>query len=372
MEVRCKVMKNAIITMNGHHNYGNRLQNFALQYFLGSFGNSETIWWSENNYLPSTGNNYSLKSIIKYILNYRNQRDDVSKFYTRIGIREYNIKKFSDDHIVIKYDYCIKKNLNFQYDNFIVGSDQVWNPLFWDNEVSKEVNFLQFTDLKKRIAYAASFGIRELPSKFIDIFKEGLDGIPFISVREQAGAAIVKRLTGREVPVLVDPTLLLDADEWRALVMRPKWYKGEKYILTYFLGNVPSMIDTLAKKRDYKIYNMMDKNCLELYVSRVEEFLYLIDNAELVCTDSFHACVFSILFNTPFIVVNRKQKGMADMTSRLDTLMDLFGYKDRYINFDNDENDCENFFNMEFSEVKRIQEIERQRSYKFLQEALKL
>lgn len=204
------------------------------------------------------------------------------------------------------------------------------------------------------------------------MFKEGLEGIPYISVREHAGAVIVKQLTGRDVPVLVDPTLLIEAEHWRTLEMQPKWYKGEKYILTYFLGNVPPMLDRLAKDYNYKIFNLMDRKNFELYLSRVEEFLYLIDHAELVCTDSFHACVFSILFNTPFLVVNRQQKGVADMTSRLDTLLGLFDMKNRYIDFNTDKLEQDKIFHVDFNHVKDIQQREQKRSYAFLKQAMHL
>lgn len=364
-------MNLAIITLNDHKNYGNRLQNYALQtILLADFGDVHTLWDS-TDYNPLMLNyHYSIKSVIKYILNWKNQREDLGKYYVRNLVREYNIKTFSNRNIMICYNFIYDEIIK-KYDYFIVGSDQVWNPLFWSfTEKCSDAYFLQFADERKRIAYAASFGISELPSKYIDTFKRGLDGIPYISVREQAGADIIKRITGRDVPVLVDPTLLLDAEHWRTLEMQPEWYRGEKYILTYFLGNVPPIIDNIAKEHSYKIYNLMDKECLDLYVSRVEEFLYLIDNAELVCTDSFHACVFSILFNTPFVVVDRQQEGIADMTSRLDTLLGLFGYQDRLIDFAKSDIDANKLMTMDFSKVKEIQEREISRSTAFLKEAM--
>ena len=145
-----------------------------------------------------------------------------------------------------------------------------------------------------------------------------------------------------------------------------------KYILTYFLGDVPQVLDELAKEHNYKIYNLMDADNLNLYTSRVEEFLWLIDHAELVCTDSFHACVFSIIFNTPFVVVKRQQKGMADMTSRLDTLLGLFGYQNRLIDFVKITIKADELLRMDFSKVKAIQKREIARSTEFLKKAMKM
>lgn len=365
-------MKVAVISICDNCNYGNRLQNYALQKFVKqNLSDCQSIWWTKNKYGFSNFNPYSLKKVIKYLLNWKNQRDVLGNFASQNIVREYNFSKFTNANIDTNFNCHLDKYINNMYNYFIVGSDQVWNPLFWSfTEKCSDAYFLKFADESKRIAYAASFEISELPSKYIDIFKRGLDGISYISVREQAGADIIKRITGRDVPVLVDPTLLLDAEHWRTLEMQPEWYRGEKYILTYFLGNVPPIIDNIAKEHSYKIYNLMDKECLDLYVSRVEEFLYLIDNAELVCTDSFHACVFSILFNTPFVVVDRHQEGIADMTSRLDTLLGLFGYQDRLIDFAKSDIDANKLMTMDFSKVKEIQEREISRSTAFLKEAM--
>ncbi|RGW39355.1 polysaccharide pyruvyl transferase family protein, partial [Megamonas funiformis] len=278
--------------------------------------------------------------------------------------------------ISIKYDYTINKDLSNKYDFFIVGSDQVWNTNFWMgwDSLVNTINavFLKFLSKEKRVAYAASIAIPEIPKDKEKIFKDGLNEMKAISVREKTGADLVKNLTGRDVSVLVDPTILLSKEEWQKIELKPEWYSGEKYILTYFLGNPSLVIEKIAKKNNWEIFNLMDKNNFNLYTSRVEEFIYLVEHAELVATDSFHACVFSILMNTPFLVVNRQQKGVADMTSRIDTLMDLFGYQDRYIVNSKCELSDEEILNMDFSKVKAIQEREKKRSKDFLEKALNL
>ena len=154
--------------------------------------------------------------------------------------------------------------------------------------------------------------------------------------------------------------------------MVPEWYNGEKYILTYFLGSSSPIIKSIAKKNNWKIYNLMDKDNFDLYTSRVEEFVYLINHAQLVVTDSFHASVFSILMNTPFLVVNRQEIGMADMTSRIDTLMELFGYQDRYIVNGKCNLSDEEILHMDFNNVKIIQEQEIERSTAYMKEALNI
>ena len=116
----------------------------------------------------------------------------------------------------------------------------------------------------------------------------------------------------------------------------------------------------------------MDRNNFDLYTSRVEEFIYLINHAQLVVTDSFHACIFSILMNTPFLVINRQNNGWADMTSRIDTLMNLFGYQDRYIVNGKCDLSDEEILHMNFNNVKGIQEREIIRSTVYMKKAINI
>lgn len=368
-------MKIAIITLNQNDNYGNRLQNYALQNYLFNMFNIEkidTIWYDPKYTYVSPIDIFNWKTWIKYFINWKKQRNYLKKEYLKDNIRMYNIGKFTKK-INTKLDFKIKDNLSEEYDYFIVGSDQVWNPNFWSKKNNHaSIRFLKFVPKEKRIAYAASIAVPEIPKDKESFFRDSLNGMKAISMREKAGVNLVKKLIGREVPVVVDPTILLFKEEWQMIELKPEWYSGEKYILTYFLGNSSPVIEKIAKKNNWKIYNLMDKNNFDLYTSRVEEFVYLIDHAQLVATDSFHACVFSILVNTPFLVINRQQKGMADMTSRIDTLLELFGYQDRYIVNGKCDLSDEKILNMDFSNVKSIQEREMSRSTEYMKEALNL
>ena len=368
-------MKVAIITMNDNNNYGNRLQNYALQRYLFDelkIRVVDTIWYEPQYTYKSQIDIFSWKIWIKYFMNIKNVRSYLKRDYLKDNIRMYNIGKFTNK-INVKFICNLKNSLDKEYDYFIVGSDQVWNPNFWPKKSNyKNIRFLKFAPKEKRVAYAASIAIPSIPKDKEQFFRDGLNEMKAISMREKSGAELVKNLTGRDVPVVVDPTILLSKEEWQKIELVPEWYNGEKYILTYFLGNPSPIIENLAKKNNWKIFNLMDKNNLDLYASRVEEFVYLIEHAELVATDSFHACVFSILMNTPFLVVNRQQKGVVDMTSRIDTLLELFGYQNRYIvngecNLSDDE-----ILHMDFSNVKAIQEREIARSTAYMKKALKL
>lgn len=361
--------KPAIITINDDGNYGNRLQNYALQEFLKILlCEVNTIWYDKKESYMLNKSMWGWKEIIKYIINRKKFRIYVNQYYLKEVIKIFNIRKFTKKYINVKYDFNIK-----EYDYFIVGSDQVWNPYFWSKENDHaNIRFLKFAPKEKRIAYAASIAIPSIPKDKEQFFKDSLNEMKAISMREKAGAELVKKLTGRDVPVVVDPTILLSKEEWQKIELVPEWYHGEKYILTYFLGNPYPIIENIAKKNNWKIYNLMDINNLDLYASRVEEFVYLIEHAKLVATDSFHACVFSILMNTPFLVVNRQQKGVADMTSRIDTLLELFGYQNRYmVNGECNLSD-EEILHMDFSNVKSIQKREIERSTAYIKKALDL
>ena len=195
-----------------------------------------------------------------------------------------------------------------------------------------------------------------------------------ISVREHAGAEIVKKLTGREVPVLLDPTLTLTKNQWNKIVSRPAWYKDEKYFLVFFLSMLPELvrneIEHIAKENNLKIVDLMDEANIDYYTSTPEELLNLIKNAEVVYTDSFHCTVFSILFNTAFVNCSRENMGM-NMDSRMDTLLGLFNLQHRKT--DKRKNYIvENPLELKYPDVEAILEPEREKSRKFLLNALGL
>lgn len=368
-------MRIGILTLNGHYNYGNRLQNFALQTLLQDLVPEsciETVWYTHDNYglhkkLPI----YELKNLRRYLFNRHGYRDEFnSNLWMYDYIREYNIKKFSDRYLNIKYDYCVKKDLNDRYDYFVVGSDQVWNP-HWVN--SDDV-FLEFASSNKRIAYAASIGVSEIPKGKEAFFKKGFDGMAHISVREHAGAEIIKELTGKEVSVVLDPTLTLTGEQWSEIIQRPAWYKDEEYIMVFFLSKLPDLvrieIERIAKENDLKIIDLMDKSKIDYYTSSPEEFLYLIKHASLVYTDSFHCTVFSILFKTAFVNCSRENMGM-NMDSRMDTLLGMFGFENRKAEKSKGYA-ISNPLEMNWGDVEKVLEPERVKARNYLLNALGL
>lgn len=353
--------KVAILTINDDGNYGNRLQNYAVQQVLTTLNTYvETI----NNQLNIVGKNVwkkYIKNKIKKILNTKEIKryNCFMQFNKNINFSKINIDK---NHI--------PKNLVKKYDYFITGSDQVWNPTLGR---MSDIDFLTFAVKEKRIAFSASFGIMQIPKEKEDYYKERLEGIKYISVREERGKEIIKELTGRtEVEVLVDPTMLLSSNQWNEVSKRPRQLKNlkfKKYILNYFLGELSeeweSEIKKVAKENNCEIINILDKDS-PFYQTGPSEFLYLEKNAFLICTDSFHSSVFSIIYDTPFIVFERKQRGLVSMNSRIDTLLSKFKLKNR--RFDGKITD--ELLHCDYTEAKKILEKEKEKSINFLKRVL--
>lgn len=349
--------KVGIITINDDGNYGNRLQNYATQEVMKKIGViPETI--RENSIMDLNGR--SMKSKIKIFL---------KKFSSQSRHKRYlNFMDFNKNIVFSNNVVKVDSQLNEKYDFFITGSDQVWNPTFGR---LTDVELLKFADPKKRISFSASFGIEQLPQEYEIKTKDELVKYKAISVREDVGKKIVQQLTERkDVEVLIDPTMMLNNVEWDEVLRKPKILKMQdrKYILNYFLGNLSDdyhkEICRVAKENDCIIIDIFDKET-GFYSCGPSEFLYLEKNAFLVCTDSFHSSVFSIIYDTPFIVFER-QDNLVPMNSRLETLLSKFDLQDRkYKGKITDE-----LLSCDYSEAKKILKQEQEKSIKFLKAAL--
>ena len=346
--------KVAIVTITDNNNFGNRLQNYAVEQILNKNNVQPCTIWQKEEFKEK------LKEMIKEIMFFNKIADRFKKFKNFTN-------KYTNKYYVKKYDDIADSNCNFDY--YLIGSDQIWN-LKWQLNRNR---FLLNIPKKKIFSFAASFGVSKVEDKYYDWYKKILSNVDKISVREDAGKKIIEDIIGRnDVEVLVDPTMLLTADEWDKVAKRPKQLKTNKYILNYFLGELSesrkSEIDKIAKENNYQVINILDKNS-PFYSTGPSEFLYLEKNAELICTDSFHSCVFAILFNKPFIVFNREDKKENNMNSRIETLINKFNLKNREYN--GKEITKENL-NHDYTEAYKILEEERKKSIKFLRQALDL
>lgn len=352
--------KIGILTINDNGNYGNRLQNYAVQHVLEEKGfDVNTISNQKNNHSVI----FMFKNLIKLLMpnNKGNRYRNFVKFNKNIKYSKIHI---DEDHISTK--------LNELYDCFFSGSDQVWNPTFGR---MSDIDFLTFADENKRFSFSASFGVTKIPEEKKEYYKDRLEKFKCISVREDAGKKIVEDLTGRkDVVVLIDPTMLLSSEEWDKLSKMPKQIeklKIKKYILNYFLGDLSDKrykeIEKIAQENGCEIINLLDKNS-PFYSSGPSEFLWLEKNAFLICTDSFHSSVFAIIYNRPFIIFDREGQEQ-NMNSRLETLISKFHLKDRKYN---EKNITHNNLNHDYSDAYKILKKEKDKSNAFLRNVLNI
>lgn len=297
-------MKAAIVTIQSE-NYGNRLQNYALQQALVGLGCTVESIRRAPFGLPQRA-----KRLVRGLL-----KDDKTTAFRR----------FDADNVTLSSRVLspngVSASMQSAYDVFVIGSDQVWNP---DFSFNSELDYLPMVPSAKKFAYAASFGVNRIEENR-ERTADLLNGIPRISVREQAGADIVADLTGREVPVVLDPTMLLTVEDWAAVAVKPKALACDKpFVFKYVLGNDvnEARIAAVAVGRGLEVVDVMDGS---LKIGPAE-FVWLVAHSSLVCTDSFHASVFALLHHKPLAIFERVSSD-ADMSSRFDTLCSLFDLK---------------------------------------------
>lgn len=252
----------------------------------------------------------------------------------------------------------------------VAGSDQIWISvaLYVD-----PIYYLRFAPSYKRIAFAPSFG-REFISEY-NKSKIGkwISEIPYLSIRERSGVTLIKELTGRSCIQLIDPTLGVSRDEWIDL-LRLKEAKKD-YILTYFL-DAPS---EYAKKKIAEFKEALKCEVVNIpfvfedmsFCDRVacagpKEFLELILNAKLVCTDSFHGSAFSINFHTPFFVFERMYGSSSKQSVRILSLLRKFHLESRY----EDKISLSHWDKIEFESVDAILTHDRLKIYEFLENSI--
>lgn len=340
--------KLGIVTLNGYFNFGNRLQNYALTRVLEKKGFDVYTLWNINK-------KEKMKNFIKSKLFFANKYDRFRKFY-----------KFSKTNM--KELDMNDKNINM-LDYFVVGSDQVWNYKLMD----KDKTWFYAPKNKKTISYSASLGPSEIPESFGEKLSSMLKEYSSISVREEKGKELLSNIIPKkEINVNIDPTLLLNDTEWKNIAKKPNKNVPSKFIFVYFLGDIHdenyNIIKKYAAEKNAKIINILDENS-EFYSAGPEEFIYFIENSLLVCTDSFHACVFSFIFNKPFLIFKRTGVGISnDLYSRIENLIVKFKLDNREFkgNYINDE-----VLNVNYEKGHKVLIDESKKANDYLNKSLK-
>jgi hypothetical protein len=329
-------MKIAIITLPLHTNYGGILQAYALQTVLQRMGHDvqhlqpkvefhplHPAWkmplvWSKRLLRKCFGGEWRLPV-------FEHPHRWIRR-YTDVFIYKYiEMRSLSDE----EWNASLAKD----YDVFIVGSDQVWRPCYALPIERYFLSFLDDTCSNPRIAYAASFGTEncEFSSKQILSCRKLLQKFSFVSVREQSGVEICNQLFGVQASHLLDPTLLLSKADYLKLIQDQSPSKGN--LMVYILDETPDiqvLISQIAASEKLVPFNTNYSlgNRLGIPQLPLENWLRGFVDAKLIITDSFHACVFAIIFNKPFICIGNNERGM----SRFHSLLDLFGLQHCLLN----------------------------------------
>lgn len=380
-------MKIGLITIIDYKNYGNRLQNYAVQEVLKSLGCEVTTIIN----VPKEGvrEKRSIKNTISKIsklIKHKNFKTIFRKLAIKLNNIVYkkkreqliidkcnSLKDFSSQFIS-ESEFIISENsypqdLSELYDYFIVGSDQVWNPRY---RKGSSIDFLTFASKHKRIAYSPSFGVSTIPKEFEDTYKKWLNDFKSLSVREEAGSLIINKLTSKEAPVLVDPTIMLSKEKWVGISKKSVAKPKNKYLLTYILGGmskeINNLINELSIKHDLEVVKLGDFEQADYYAIDPSEFIDYINSATIFLTDSFHGGVFSILMETQFILFNRLGTGPS-MNSRIETLLTKFALTDR--KWENVKK-SKDYFGAKFTNTEAILKMERQKAKDYLMKSLEV
>lgn len=345
-----------LVTCYFHHNYGSMLQAYATEMIMQKMGlpyltiscKRPRDYMVENKYL------YYLKKILigdwKMFLGKERLKKAIREypdFGEKWSMREAAFDEFAKCYFHTS-KFCRNRTeleaMANDFYAFLVGSDKLWRT----DSVEHGYYTLEWVpDNIRKIAYSTSIGVKKIPWFQVGKNKKFMNRFNFIAMREQSACDIVKSLTGRDVPVVLDPTLLFTGDDWLGIQQQEALVKG-KYIFVYLLGNNPDQREYIKQVKAQTGYKIVALQHLDDYIPGDEgfadiapyvgpkEFLNYIRNAELVFTDSFHCSVFSILYHKNFHTFSRfGDNARQNTNTRIDNLLHITGLEDRRWNVTN-------------------------------------
>lgn len=250
------------------------------------------------------------------------------------------------------------------------GSDQIWNSstLYVD-----PLYYLRFAPQYKRVALSPSFGRDFIADYNKEKMRKWIIDYPYLSVREDSGVKLIKELTGRDAMHLLDPTLIINSEEWKSILCIED--KPNDYILAYFLDEpsdyAKKCLKKLKEKLDCKIlaipykFEYMDYSD-SIIAAGPKEFVELVANAKVVCTDSFHGTVFAINMHTPFFTYEREYGSANKQSERVLSILRKVDMLDRY----QPKNVVGELNNLDFEHSEEILNAERKKAYDYVNNAI--
>lgn len=359
--------KIGILTWHYYKNYGSGLQAFALQETITRLGYDVELINFRKFYSPEPS---PLKRLLKKILQYT-----VAKFSDKV------YDKVVNNTVVYQNRYLRQtgmftnpvelENISGRYDYLVYGSDQIWapnvyTPIYMGSYVQEKV---------RKISYAASIGLNDIPDDLVESYKSNLFSYHSVSVREQEGKELLKSRCGIDATVVLDPTLMIDADTYKSMQRPVRGVKG-KYVFCYFLNKehkYKEKVQEYAKKHNLPIIGTSDKADDAEWMTRLtnigaDQFIWLINNAETIFTDSYHGSIFSLLLHKNlWTYVRFAEDNPICQNSRIRQLQNNFNLRHRVITSGQEIDDTKKI-DYDYFE-KRLAEL-RKESLLYLKKAL--
>ncbi len=355
------MIKIGILTFHRANNYGALLQTYALKFTLQKLGTEVKII----NYLcPKIEKSYKLfagKKSIKWFI----KACIKILILPKIIMTNNKFKIFRNKYLIdsLPITPANINNIENKFDAFITGSDQVFNPKLTNFDSNFLLSFVK--DTNKKYSYAASLGLTALSNKEESFFKKYLTSFHLISVREKQAASIISNIINKKVVTHIDPTLLLNKEDWNKIAYKKK--NEEKYILVYLMDNNKKIInfaEKISKNKNLKLISIrshfINRTKIKSICVTPEEWINYFINAEFIVTNSFHGLAFSINFNKTFFVDLLPSSW--PVNSRFENLLALTNLKDRLI--DNIGTDYDK--PIDWDSVNKIIEQEREKSISYL------
>jgi hypothetical protein len=378
-------MKIGILTQPLQNNYGGLLQAYALQTILKRMGHDV---WTINRQFKNPSILVKVVSVVKPIVIkylFHNPVDIKARPTTlEKQVIAKNTDRFIKENIRMTENINTIKKLSilnkYQFDAYVVGSDQVWRPGYSPCLTNYFLDFLKNENTTKRVAFAASFGVDnwEYNNYLTRKCKKLALKFNTISVREESAVQLCKENFDVDATLVLDPTLMLDKEDYIALIEKDKMPKKEKTLMVYILDQTPEKLaitEIIKRKLNLEINSVMPKmsfskearnNINECVYPPVSEWLNGFKDAKFVVTDSFHGTAFSIIFNIPFIVIGNNSRGL----TRFSSLLKIFGLENRMISKVSELSDKSLYTQLNFEKLNKIRDENKKISYNILEKAL--
>lgn len=335
-------MKIGILTLTLDTNYGGILQAYALQTVLERMGH-EVFVFNRHPHKIKANWLIILKRFYHKLFGGKIVVFSEAKLNREAPIVNKKIWNFRDNNIKEVFIESFDDIKYLCLDCIVVGSDQIWRPKYFKEQWNDDVTnaFLSFTDgwNIKRVAYAASFGADtwEYSEQETNEIQQSIKLFDAIAVREHEGINLLKRYLNVSANFTVDPTLLLSVNDYKEIVYSSSPPKSLGNLLSYILDptdDKEALLNLVSAHKNLKPFSvnrdelMLTKPIEERIKPGIDAWLRGFMDADFIVTDSFHACVFSLIFNKPFVVVGNKDRGMA----RFYSLLTIFKQEFRLVN----------------------------------------